>query len=83
MRGLLHCVASVSIQQAQAVMQKFGVPGASMRSGRISKLTERFSEYKSQTADCKDSGARQAVEYDPELAEVVAALCGMGQQSST
>lgn len=53
-----------------------------MRSGRVSKLTERFSEYKSQTADCKGSAVHQKMECDPELADVVAALCDLGQQSS-
>lgn len=60
------------------MVQKVGVPGQSMRSGRISKLTERFSEYKLQTLDAKISAA----ECDPELVDVVAALCGLGQQGS-
>ena len=55
-----------------------------MRSGRVIKLTERFSEYKSQTADCKGStsAVHQKMDCDPELADVVAALCDLGQQSS-
>ena len=52
-----------------------------MRSGRISKLTERFSEYKSQTLDINVSAVDQKMECDPELADVVAALCDLGQQS--
>lgn len=54
-----------------------------MRSGRVSKLTERFSEYKSQTLDSKISASDQRMELDPELVDVVAALCDLGQQSST
>ena len=53
-----------------------------MRSGRISKLTERFSEYKSQTLDNKSSNVHQRMECDPELVDVVAALCDLGQQKS-
>lgn len=52
-----------------------------MRSGRISKLTERFIEYKSQTSDVKVGADNQKMECDPELADVVAALCDLGQSS--
>ena len=64
------------------LVQNVGVPGQSMRSGRISKLTERFSEYKSQALDTKISATDQKMECDPELVDVVAALCDLGQQSS-
>lgn len=64
------------------LLQNVGVPGQSLRSGRISKLTERFSEYKSQTLDNKISALDQRAECDPELIDVVAALCDLGQQSS-
>lgn len=62
-------------------MQNVGVPGQSMRSGRISKLTKRFSEYKSQTLDAKISAADQGMDCDPELVDVVAAMCDLGQQN--
>ena len=52
-----------------------------MRSGRISKLTERFMEYKSQTSDMTVGAENQKMECDPELADVVAALCDLGQRS--
>lgn len=54
-----------------------------MRSGRISKLTERFMEYKSQTSDTNGGAVDQKTECDPELADVVAALCDLRQQSCT
>ena len=53
-----------------------------MRSGRISKLTERFSEYKLQTTEPTAEPAHQSMECDPDLVDVVAALCGLGQQST-
>lgn len=62
-------------------LQKVGAPGPSMRSGRISKLTERFIEYKSQKSDVKVGAESQKMECDPELADVVAALCDLGQSS--
>ena len=64
------------------LLQNVGVPGQSLRSGRISKLTERFIEYKSQTLANKISAVDQRTECDPELIDVVAALCDLGQQSS-
>ncbi len=51
-----------------------------MRSGRISKLTERFSQYKSQCSDVKGTSASPQMECDADLVDVVAALCGLGQQ---
>ncbi len=53
-----------------------------MRTGRISKLTERFSQYKSQTSDLKGSPASLQMECDADLADVVAALCDLSQQTS-
>lgn len=51
-----------------------------MRSGRISKLTQRFSQYKSQCPDVKGSSASPQMECDADLVDVVAALCDLGQQ---
>ncbi len=64
------------------LMQRVGAPeaGASMRSGRISKLTQRFSQYKSQCPDVKGSSASPQMECDADLVDVVAALCDLGQQ---
>lgn len=51
-----------------------------MRSGRISKLTERFSQYKAQGCDTKGACASPHMECDADLVDVVAALCDLGQQ---
>ena len=64
------------------MLQNCGAPeaGLSMRSGRISKLTERFSQYKAETFDVKSCVESLHMEVDTDLADVVAALCGLGQQ---
>lgn len=82
MKSLLGNACCDTFVNLYTLVQNAGVPGQSMRSGRISKLTERFSEYKSQALDAKISATDQKMECDPELVDVVAALCNLGQQSS-
>ena len=62
------------------LVQGFGAPemGPSMRSGRISKLTQRFSQYKSQNAAPK--AACEMLACDAELADVAQTLCGLSAQ---
>ncbi|KAL0044548.1 hypothetical protein WJX82_000363 [Trebouxia sp. C0006] len=75
---------SPPIKGKRPLQQRLGAPeaGASMRSGRISKLTQRFSQYKSQCSDVKDTPASPHMECDADLVDVVAALCDLGQQHS-
>ena len=79
----MNLYISVTIK-AIAVLQNLGAPeaGPSMRSGRISKLTQRFSQYKSQGCEAKGiDSSHKMIECDAELADVVEALCDLGQQS--
>ncbi|DBB01925.1 hypothetical protein WJX77_005673 [Trebouxia sp. C0004] len=73
---------SPPIKGKRSLQQHLGAPeaGASMRSGRISKLTERFSQYKSQCSDVRGTSTSPQMECDADLVDVVAALCGLGQQ---
>ena len=49
-----------------------------MRSGRISRLTERFSQYKSQNLEPK--AGRLDLDCDAELADIAETLCGLSAQ---
>ena len=78
------CTHLQTVTMCVLSMQHFGAPeagpGASMRSGRISKLTQRFSQYKSHCSDVEGSSASPQMECDADLVDVVAALCDLGQQ---
>ena len=61
-------------------LQNLAAPevGPSMRSGRVSRLTERFSQYKSQNSEPK--AGRLGLDCDAELADVAETLCGLSAQ---
>ncbi|DBA66867.1 TPA: hypothetical protein ACH3X2_002000 [Trebouxia sp. C0005] len=72
---------SPPIKGKRPLPQRLGAPeaGASMRSGRVSKLTQRFSQYKSRCSDVQGTSASPHMECDADLVDVVAALCDLGQ----
>ena len=61
-------------------LQNLAAPemGPSMRSGRVSRLTERFSQYKSQNSEPK--AGRMGLDCDAELADIAETLCGLSAQ---
>ena len=76
----LHVTKIAAVQNARAAEVK------DTWSGRVSKLTERFSLYRAGSIGVKQQAASEDVnellQCDEDLAEVAAALCHLGQPHS-
>lgn len=82
-----HCdvsdFAHLRVTDIVTVQNARGAEVKDTRSGRVSKLTERFSLYRASSTNVKQQAAigdvKEVPQYDEDLTEVAAALCDLGQ----